>query len=254
MNAILEGKKVSRHFGGLPAVDGVDFHIAPGEICGFIGPNGAGKTTLVNLITGVFPVTGGEIWFRGQNITNLPAHVIGKMGLARTYQVAKPFSGMTVRENVLIGALHGKSGRGKTMGEASRKAEEIMELLQLMPKGNTDMAETNIPDRKKVELAKALAMDPELLLLDEVMGGLNSSEIEEMMEIIRDLRKKRGIAILVIEHVMKAIMGISDRVIVIHHGRKICEGTPGQITCDEKVIKAYLGERYAKARAQGGNV
>ncbi|MGA2957687.1 MAG: ABC transporter ATP-binding protein [Thermodesulfobacteriota bacterium] len=254
MSSLLEGKKVSKHFGGLPAVDGVDFHIAPGEICGFIGPNGAGKTTLINLITGVFPVTGGEIWFRGQNITNLPSHVIGKMGLARTYQVAKPFSGMTVRENVLIGALHGKSGRGKTMGEASRKAEEIMELLKLMPKRNIDMAETTIPDRKKVELAKALAMDPELLLLDEVMGGLNSTEVEGMMEIIQTLRKMRRITVLVIEHVMKAIMGISDRVVVLHHGRKICEGTPGQITCDEKVIKAYLGERYAKAKAQEGNV
>jgi len=254
MNALLEGKRVSRHFGGLPAVDGVDFHIASGEICGFIGPNGAGKTTLVNLITGVFPVTGGEIWFRGQNITNLPSHVIGKMGLARTYQVAKPFSGMTVRENVLIGALHGKTGRGKTVSEASRRAEEIMELLKLMPKRNIDMAETTIPDRKKVELAKALAMDPELLLLDEVMGGLNSAEVEEMMGIVQSLRKMRGITILLIEHVMKAIMGISDRLVVLHHGRKICEGMPEQITCDEKVIKAYLGERYAKARGREGNV
>ncbi len=254
MNALLEGENVSRHFGALPAVDGVDFRVAPGEICGLIGPNGAGKTTLVNLITGVFPLTAGEIWFRGQNITNLPSHVIGKMGLARTYQVAKPFSGMTLRENVLIGALHGKSGRGKTMGEASQKAEEVMELLKLTPKRNVDMAETNIPDRKKVELAKALAMDPEFLLLDEVMGGLNPTEVEEMMGIIQNLRTTKGITILLIEHVMRAIMGISDRVIVLHHGRKICEGTPEQIACDESVIKAYLGERYAKAKAWEGSV
>jgi branched-chain amino acid transport system ATP-binding protein len=252
MTALLEGKKVSKHFGGLPAVDQVDFHLQKGEICGFIGPNGAGKTTLVNLITGVFSVTGGEIWFQGRNITNLPAHVIGRLGVSRTYQIAKPFSGMTVKENVLIGALHGKSGRGKSMREASGKAEEIMELLGLTPKKNVDMAETSVPDRKKVELAKALAMEPELLLLDEVMGGLNSTEIEGMMEIIKCLRNERGVTILVIEHVMKAIMGISDRIIVLHHGKKICEGTPDQITCDEMVIQAYLGERYAKAKAREG--
>jgi branched-chain amino acid transport system ATP-binding protein len=252
MSVLLEGKKVSKYFGGLPAVDEVDFHIEAGEICGFIGPNGAGKTTLVNLITGVFRVTRGEIWFKGQNITSLPSHVIGKMGLARTYQIVKPFSGMTVKENVLIGALHGKSGRGKRIKEASRRAEELMELLGLTPKKDIDIAETTIPDRKKVELAKALAMDPELLLLDEVMSGLNSTEVEEMMEIIRDLKKKQGITLLVIEHVMKAIMGISDRIFVLHHGKKICEGTPDRVIADEQVIKAYLGERYARAKAREG--
>lgn len=250
MSLILEGKKVSKHFGGLAAVDRIDFHVEQGEIRGFIGPNGSGKTTLINLISGVFPLTEGEIWFKGQKISDLGAHLIGCLGIARTYQIVKPFSGMTVQENILVGALHGKGGQKRSIGQAMAKAEECMEFTGLTYKKDMLVSEITIPDCKRLELARTLAMDPDLLLLDEVMTGLNPKEVEEVMEVIRRVNA-RGVSILVIEHVMKAIMGISHRIFVMHHGQKIAEGTPQEIAGDERVIQAYLGERYARKKMGG---
>jgi branched-chain amino acid transport system ATP-binding protein len=247
MEILLEGEKLSKYFGGLSALSDLTFQIRKGEIVGLIGPNGAGKTTLVNAITGISPVSKGKIRFKGEDITHTKAHHIGKMGIARTFQIVKPFSGMTVEENVLIGALFGKSGTKRTKQEALRKVEEVLEFVGLIKKKNLPAESTTIPDRKRLELAKALAMEPDLLLLDEVMAGLTPKETEDVMALVKELNRS-GITILVIEHVMKAIMGISDRIIVLHQGRPIAEGTPEEISMDENVIGAYLGSRYAKRR------
>jgi branched-chain amino acid transport system ATP-binding protein len=252
MEIILRGENVSKYFGGLAALSDVTFQIAKGEIVGLIGPNGAGKTTLVNVITGVYPASKGKVRFKEEDITRAKPYHIGRMGIARTFQIVKSFSGMTVKENVLIGALFGKSGMKRTTKEALKKVEEVLEFIGLEKKKDFPVEETTIPDRKRLELAKALAMEPEILFLDEVMAGLRPKEMEDVMGLIKELNQN-GITILLIEHVMKAIMGISDRVIVLHEGRLIAGGTPEEISKDEKVIKAYLGSRYAKSRKESAH-
>lgn len=247
MGILLEGENVSKYFGGLAALSALTFQIRKGQIVGLIGPNGAGKTTLVNTITGVHRISKGMMRFKEKNITNLKPYHIGRMGIARTFQIVKSFSGMTVEENVLIGAFFGRSGMRRTKQEALRKVEEVLELVGLDKKKDFPVEETTVHDRKRMELAKALAMEPELLLLDEVMAGLVPKETEDMMALVKEL-KRNGITILFIEHVMKAIMGISDRVLVLHQGSLIAEGIPEEISKDENVIKAYLGSRYARAR------
>jgi len=247
METLLKGENVSKYFGGLAALSDVTFQIDKGEIVGLIGPNGAGKTTLVNVITGIYSASEGKIRFREEDITHAKRHYIGRMGIARTFQIVKTFSGMTVAENVLIGALFGKSGAKRTTQEALKKAEEVLEFVGLDKKKDIPVDETTIPDRKRLELAKALAMEPELLFLDEVMAGLRPKEMEDVMALIKELNRN-GITILLIEHVMKAIMGISDRVIVLHEGRLIADGSPEEISKNEKVIEAYLGARYAKRK------
>lgn len=252
METILKGENVSKHFGGLAALSDVSFQIGKGEIIGLIGPNGSGKTTLINVITGIYQATKGKIHYREKDITHTKPYHIGRMGIARTFQVVKPFSGMTIKENVLIGALFGKSGMKRTTQEALKKVEEVLELVGLIKKRDLSVDGTTIPDRKRLELAKALAMEPDLLFLDEVMAGLRPKEMEEVMALIKVLNKN-GITILLIEHVMKAIMGVSDRVIVLHEGRLIAEGTPGEISNNDKVIGAYLGSRYAKMKEEGAH-
>lgn len=250
---ILEAKEVTVYFGGLAAVKDVDFDVRKGEILGLIGPNGAGKTTLLNLISGVYPLSKGQIIFKGERISGLQPHVIAQKGISRTFQVVKPFPGMTVRENVAVGAMYGSADHREDVTGAMKRANEIIEFVHLEKAADRRVEEVTLADRKRIELARALAMRPDLLLLDEVMAGLNPTEVESIMQLIRKVRES-GVTILVIEHVMKAIMGLCDRVLVLHHGQRIALQTPSEIVNNEQVIKAYLGDRYgAKNQAQGGH-
>jgi branched-chain amino acid transport system ATP-binding protein len=249
--AILTGTGVTRMFGALRAVWNVDFEVRQGEILGIIGPNGAGKTTLLSMINGTLPLTRGTIAFKGRTISGLKPYHIAELGVSRTFQIVKPFPGMTVLENVSIGALFGKD-RITDAREAREKTRSILATVNLEGKERMAVESLNISERKRLELARALAMDPELLLLDEVMAGLNTAEIDWIMGLLRRLNEKEGRTILVIEHVMKAIMGISHRVMVLHHGEKIAEGSPQEVSRDERVISAYLGERYARMRSGDG--
>ena len=246
-DVILSGRGVTRTFGALKAVWNVDFEVRRGEILGVIGPNGAGKTTLLSMINGTLSLSRGTITFKDQLISALKPFRIAELGISRTFQVVKPFPGMTLLENVAIGALFGKD-KIRDAREAQEKTRSILETVNLSRRANVAVENLNISERERLELARALAMDPELLLLDEVMAGLNPAEIDWIMGLIRRLNEKEGRTILVIEHVMKAIMGISHRIMVLHHGEKIAEGSPEDISRDESVISAYLGERYARRR------
>ena len=242
--SILTGANVSKYFGALKALDDVHFELYRGEILGIIGPNGAGKTTLLSVINGTLPITRGRIFFKEREITGLRPFRIAELGISRTFQIVKPFPGMTALENVAIGALFGKE-REKKMSRAMEKAGEMIGKVALKGKENILVEKLNVSERKRLELARALTQDPEILLLDEVMAGLTPREIEDIMAVIQEVNRG-GTTIMVIEHVMKAIMGISNRIIVLHHGQKIAEGTPNEISEDRQVIAAYLGERYSK--------
>jgi branched-chain amino acid transport system ATP-binding protein len=237
---ILEGEGVTRHFGGLAAVSGVDFDVDPGEVVGLIGPNGAGKTTLFNLISGTLVPKEGAIRFNGQNITGLNPHRICKMGLARTFQSVKVFANMPVLDNVLLGSLFGTSGSMSSV-DAAKQAKESLEFVGLSAVRATPAKDLTLANQKRLEVARALATKPELLLLDELMAGLNPTETAEAMELVTRIRGQ-GITIFMIEHVMKAIMSICDRIMVLHHGEKIAEGTPQEIATNRAVIEVYLGE------------
>ena len=242
--AILETRRLTKLFGGLAAVSLVDFDLREGEILGLIGPNGSGKTTLVNVITGALPSSSGDILFRGQSIRGLPAYEIGRKGLARTFQVVKPFQNLSVVQNVMVGALFGARGGARELSSARRQAEEILEFVGLSHRAQAAAEGLNVPDRKRMELARALAMRPTVLLLDEVMAGLNPVEIDQAVDLIKRIRD-RGITLVVIEHVMKAIRNLSDRIMVLFHGEKLTEGPPDQVLNNSDVIAAYLGRRYA---------
>jgi branched-chain amino acid transport system ATP-binding protein len=245
MDVVLEARGIVKRFGGLVAIQGVDLTISRGEILGLIGPNGAGKTTFVNCMSGLDKPSAGTILYKGQDITRTPGHRIGQLGIARTFQIVKPLKQMTVRDNVAIGAMFGHGGRRRTTAAARAHADEIIERLGLGPRSENRASELTTADLKRLELAKAVAMDPELLFLDEVMAGLNQTEVELAMDLIRAINAS-GVTIFVIEHVMKAIVGLSHRVVVLHHGKKIADGDPREVIEREEVIEAYLGERFAK--------
>jgi branched-chain amino acid transport system ATP-binding protein len=242
MTALLTLDKVSRRFGGLNAVDSVTFDVNMGEIVGLIGPNGAGKTTLINLITGVHPATAGHVRFEGNDITRRRPYQIARLGLARTFQIVQPFPRMTVVENVAAGALF--CGHAGSVREAQAIAREHLEFTGLADMADRPAAALTLARRKRLELAKSLAMRPRLLMLDEVNAGLNPTEIEEALAIIRRIAGQ-GVTIIVIEHLMKVVLSISHRVVVLHHGQLIAQGTPREVVNDKRVIEAYLGARYA---------
>ena len=237
---ILEGEKVTKYFGGLAAVSNVDFHVDQGEIAGLIGPNGAGKTTLFNLISAALVPKPGVIRFKGEKITGLKPHQICRMGVARTFQEVKVFANMPVLENVLLGSFFGTS-TGMSSADAVREATELLDFVGLSAVRATPAKDLTLANQKRLEVARALATKPELLLLDELMAGLNPTETAEAMELVTRIRDK-GIAIIMIEHVMKAIMSVCERIMVLHHGEKIAEGTPEEIATSKKVIEVYLGE------------
>ena len=237
---ILEGKGVTKHFGGLAAISNVDFYVDQGEIVGLIGPNGAGKTTLFNLISAALPLNSGVIRFKGEKITGLKPHRICRAGVARTFQSVKVFGNMPVLGNVLLGSLFGTS-IGMSSADATKEAIESLEFAGLSAVSATLAKDLTLANQKRLEVAKALATQPELLLLDELVAGLNATETAQAMELVTKIRD-RGITILVIEHVMKAIMSICDRIMVLHHGEKIAEGTPKEITNNQTVIEVYLGK------------
>jgi branched-chain amino acid transport system ATP-binding protein len=243
---ILEGEGVTKYFGGLAAVSHVDFSVNQGEVVGLIGPNGAGKTTLFNLISGALVPKEGAIRFNGKNITGLKPHKICKMGLARTFQSVRVFADMTVLSNVLLGSLFGtpnaaSSADATSSADAAGEATQLLEFVGLSAVRDTPAKDLTLANQKRLEVARALATKPELLLLDELMAGLNHTEVAEAMELVAQIRGE-GSTVFMIEHVMKAIMSVCDRIMVLHHGKKIAEGTPQEIATSKTVIEVYLGE------------
>jgi branched-chain amino acid transport system ATP-binding protein len=236
---LLEGEKVTKHFGGLTAVSAVDFYVDEGEIVGLIGPNGAGKTTLFNLISAALEPKPGEIRFKGKKISGLSPYKICRMGIARTFQTVKIFGNMLVIDNVRIGSLFGPQKR-YSEAEATRVAVEALEFVGLTEVAHTPARDLTLASQKRLEVARALATGPSLLLLDEIMAGLNQTELNEAMELVKKIQGK-GITVVMIEHVMKAIMNICSRIIVLHHGQKIAEGTPQEVAKSKRVIEVYLG-------------
>lgn len=237
---ILKAQNLSVRFGSLNALNNVNLHVKEGEILGLIGPNGAGKTTFFNTITGYVPPFTGHVYYKEREITNKQPFYLAKLGIVRTFQVTKPFKDSTVLDNVVVGALI----RTSSIKEAKKRSEEILNIVHLREKTEKLAKELTVPDMKRLELAKALATDPEILFLDEVMAGLTPFETEELIQIIRNLNNQ-GITMIIVEHVMKAVMALSERIFVLDCGEKIAEGTPKEISQNERVIKAYLGEEYA---------
>ncbi len=243
---VLETRGLGRRFGGLQAVSDVSFSVPAGQVLGVIGPNGAGKSTFINLVTGHIKPTEGRVLIDGKDLTGARPWVIAQAGVARTFQIVKPFRGMSVRENVAVGILYGSNGTN-VMSKALKAAEEVLEEVGMAGLGDRPPGELSVADARRLEFAKALALRPRLLLLDEVMAGLRHSEIEPSLELIRKL-KGRGITIIVVEHVMKAILAVSDQVLVLHHGEVLTSGDPHEVLSDARVIEAYLGHRYVKRR------
>ena len=243
---ILTVENVSKHFGGLRAVNAASLTVEQGPITAVIGPNGAGKTTLFALITGFLMPTSGRIAYNGETITGIPAHLLARRGIARTFQIVQPFAGLTVLQNIAVGSHLHIAGRAAAL----EAAEEVAALVGLSPMLHQQASTLTVAGRKRLELARALATAPKLLLLDEVLAGLNPSEIRDMIPIIRAIAA-RGVTILMIEHVMQAVMSLADQIYVLVEGHVIAQGTPSGVAADPKVIEAYLGAGAA-ARLAGG--
>jgi branched-chain amino acid transport system ATP-binding protein len=244
--ALLEVHNVTKDFDGLRANDDISFTLEKGELLGLIGPNGAGKTTLFNCISGLHPLTSGRIIFAGEEITHLKAYQVARLGLARTFQVYVASGDLTVKENVMVGCFM----RTRSRALAKDRAGEILTDLKLTDLSDYLVSELPVSAQKRVTMATALGSDPKLLLLDEVAAGLNPSEIDEIMSIIKHIHDDLGVTVMLIEHVMELVMKVSDRVIVLDYGQKIAEGEPTTVARDPLVIKAYLGERYVKEHAE----
>jgi branched-chain amino acid transport system ATP-binding protein len=243
--ALLELKGVTKRFGGVAALNGVDISVTRGEILGMIGPNGAGKTTLLNCISGVYKPDAGEIRWQGKPIQGMRPHRVAKLGIGRTFQIVKPFGSMTVRENAAVGALFGSAESSLSVKQSFEQADRVLDLVGLRSKAGSPVTALTIPDRKRLEVARAVATQPKLLLLDEVMAGLNSVEVDEALEMVRSVHAT-GVTVVLIEHVMRVIVGVCTRAVVLDFGHVLAEGEPRVVLRDERVIQAYLGERYAK--------
>ncbi len=238
MTILLSLQGISKRFGGLQALSNITFDLPESQILGLIGPNGAGKTTLFNAINGVYPPEKGRIIFRSKDVTGFKPYYLAKMGMARTHQIVRPLNELSVRENAMVGACFGHENQD--LGNAARVAEEVLEFVGLSARADQLAGSLNVAQKKRLEMARALAARPYLLLLDEVLAGLNHSEIDSMIQTVLKIREQ-GVTIIMIEHVMKAVMNVSDRIIVLDYGVQIAEGNPEAIAKNEKVIEAYLG-------------
>jgi len=238
MSILLQVQGVTKHFGGLQALTQVTFDLSEGQILGLIGPNGAGKTTLFNTVNGVYAPDEGRVLFRGQDVTGRKPYSLAKMGMARTHQIVRPLNELTVRENVLAGACFGHENR--SLRSAEPVAGQVLDFVGLAARADQLAGSLNIAQKKRLEMARALAARPHLLLLDEVLAGLNPSEIDGMVQTVLKIREQ-GVTILMIEHVMKAVMNVSDRIMVLDYGQQIAQGTPQEIANNPRVIEAYLG-------------
>jgi branched-chain amino acid transport system ATP-binding protein len=241
---MLEGIGVVRRFGGLTAVNQFDFQVEKGRIVGLIGPNGSGKSTLFNVITGFYPADAGRIIFRGEDITRRKTHEIARLGIGRTFQLVRPLLGMTVLENVATAVLYGRDQEG-SMTKARGRALELLRFLRLDEKRDLPASGLVAAERKRLEIARALAIRPSLILLDETFSGLNETEVRESIGLIFKIRNELGITVFLIEHVMKAVMETCEKIIVIHYGVKLAEGSPEEVSRNPAVIDAYLGQKHA---------
>ncbi len=237
---MLTGRGITKKFGGLVALSNLDFEVQDGEVVGLIGPNGSGKTTLFNVISGFYRPNEGTLIFKGRRIDGRKPYEIARMGIGRTFQIVKPLLAMTVLENVAVGVLYGRQGEME-MKKALEKSEEMIHFTGLQKKMHVRAANLALADRKRLEIARAMATRPEILLLDEVFAGLNQAEVEEAIELVRGIQDRYRVTIFIIEHVMKAIMRTCRRIIVVHQGIKIAEGAPQEVVGNRQVIEAYLG-------------
>jgi branched-chain amino acid transport system ATP-binding protein len=250
LDQILEARNLTKDFGGLVAVRNVSFSIAPREIVGLIGPNGAGKTTVFNMITGMEKIQSGAVYFEGRDISRLKPHSICKLGISRTYQSVRPFLNHTVRENIRVGAIYGRIPSSRT--DSQDRVDQVLDMLELRKREDLLAKDLPIEERKMVEVGRALAANPKILMLDEPMVGLNPSEISKFVELMKKFNAEKMLTIVIVEHVMKAISSACSRVIVMHHGEILAEGSPEKVLSDERVIEVYLGETYSKQQLGPG--